>query len=98
MTTDSMESPAGLLKAYKAELHSLSPVAVKQGQTEVHAPDHETWGVVKCDLCDDKFLIGPNRIHGARISQQTAVKQLESLLTQDHEAAHTHRNAYELSD
>ena len=98
MNSDSLESPAGRNGAYKSELHSLSPVAVKRGQTEVHAPDHDTWGLVKCDLCEDAFLLGPNRIHGARITEQTALKQLESLLAQDHNRGHAHRNAYELHD
>ena len=98
MRDRSTESPAGTRQEYKTELQSLAPVAVKEGQTEIHAPNHETWGTVTCASCGEKFFVGPNRIHGARISQQTAVSQLESLLAEDHNAGHPHQNGYELSD
>jgi hypothetical protein len=81
---------------YKTKLNSLSPVAIKLNQSEVHAPDHDTWGVVSCDRCKEKFALGPNRIHGSRTTPEEAVKELEDLLKADHEHAQPHKNSYEL--
>ena len=55
---------------YKSQVNTLSPVAIRLGQSQVHAPDHNTWGVVTCDTCKIEFAIGPNRIHGARIGER----------------------------
>jgi len=82
--------------AYKASIRPLGPVAIKLNQREVHAPEHDTWGVVSCDLCKDKFAIGPNRIFGSRTTVQECVKELEELLKADHEHDRPHQNSYEL--
>jgi cysteinyl-tRNA synthetase len=80
---------------YKTSLHSLDPVAIKLNQLEVHAPDHDTWGIVSCDDCKDKFGVGPNRIYRSG-SEQKAVRELEELLKQDHLNNRPHQNSYEL--
>ena len=74
----------------------LCPVAVKLNQSEVHAPDHATWGFVSCDRCEDKFALGPNRIYGSRTSEKECVKQLEDILKTDHQQGRPHANSYEL--
>jgi hypothetical protein len=83
---------------YKSQVNTLSPVAIRLGQSQVHAPDHNTWGVVTCDTCKIEFAIGPNRIHGPRISEQECVDQFETLLAQDHRHDRSHNDSYELSD
>ena len=83
---------------YKSEATPLSPVAIKQGQTEVHAPEHETWDTIQCQSCSDKFLLGPNRIYGARITKERATKDLLSRLADDHNHKRKHANSYELPD
>jgi hypothetical protein len=83
---------------YKSQLDSLSPVAVRLSQSEINAPDHSTWGVVTCDVCNERFAIGPNRIVGARMSEEASVKQFETILAREHHSNHPHSNSYELSD
>ena len=76
----------------------LCPVAIKLCQTEVHAPDHDTWRTVTCDSCGEKFGVGPNRIYESRRSEQDCVRQLEALLAEDHKKVAPHGNCYELPD
>ena len=83
---------------YKSEIHPLSPVAIKLGQHEVHAPGHDTWGEETCDICGEKFTVGPNRIYGSRLSEQGAVTQLKAILAKDHELNRPHVNSYEIPD
>ena len=83
---------------YKSQVDPLCPVAIKQGQSEVHAPNHEIWGVVLCDQCSERFAVGPNRIYGARISEEAAVKKFEAILASDHQSGKAHQNSYELAD
>jgi hypothetical protein len=83
---------------YKTTLDSLGPVAVKDNQTEVYAPNHDNWRTVACVTCGEQFHIGWNRIYGSRITEQEAVKQLESLLAQDHRNQQPHSNSFELAD
>ena len=83
---------------YKSQLDPISPVAIKQGQTEVHAPNHEVWGIVTCDECGERFAIGPNRIYAARISEETAVKEFQAILANDHRLNQKHKDGYELAD
>jgi hypothetical protein len=83
---------------YKAKIESLSPVAVKLCQTEVHAPGHDTWGVVTCDACGEKFCIGPNRIYGSRRGEHKCVEQFEAMLAEEHRKGQAHSNSYELAD
>jgi hypothetical protein len=85
-------------KSYKAQVTPLCPVAVKLGQFEVHAPDHDHWGIVTCDSCEEKFFIGPNRIHGSRATDVNSAKALEVLLADDHNRKRPHENSYELQD
>jgi len=81
---------------YKNRLGSLNPVAVKLGQTEIHAPEHDTWGVLTCNTCGEKFALGPNRIHRNDASEATCVKELESFLVRDHKLNQPHQNSYNL--
>ena len=83
-------------RSYKTRLVSLHPVAIKLNQWEVHAPDHNTWGVFSCHSCKDKFALGPNRIFGSRTTEAECVKELEDLLKADHETGRPHPNSYEL--
>jgi hypothetical protein len=86
------------LIAYEQKLQPLCPVAIKVGQHQVHAPDHDTWGIVTCDSCGVQFHIGPNRIHGARTTAEVSVTQLQALLAEDHRMGKPHLNGYELPD
>jgi hypothetical protein len=83
---------------YKNHLDSLNPVAIKLGQTEIHAPQHDTWGILTCDICGEKFALGPNRIYGSRANEATCVKELESLLIRDHKRNQSHQNSYDLRE
>lgn len=80
------------------QIDPLCPVAIKMGQSEVHAPAHETWGTVTCDECDEQFLIGPNRIFGSRITAEEAAKRLEEVFVVEHKAKEKHQNSYVLQD
>ena len=81
---------------YKTKIQPLCPVAIKIGQTEVHAPDHDDWGVVRCDQCAAEYAIGPNRIHGSHRKGEDGAKDLEAILKKDHERKQPHANSYEL--
>jgi hypothetical protein len=83
-------------KPYKASVRTLSPVAIKLNQREIHGPDHDTWEVVSCDGCKDKFAVGPNRIYGSRTTKEECVAELKELLKQDHLNGRLHPNSYEL--
>jgi hypothetical protein len=87
-----------LSKGYKHQIDCLSPVAVKRGQIDVCAPDHDTWGIVTCGICGEQFAIGPNRRYGSRRSEQDCVQSLEKALAEDHKRGESHRNWYELPD
>ncbi len=85
--------------AYAKKIEPLCPVAVRMSQTNVHAPAHETWGVVTCNLCGEQFVIGGNRIGGSRITAQECAKRLDSLLAADHQRRDgTHEDSYEIPD
>jgi hypothetical protein len=64
----------------------------------VHAPAHDIWGTVNCDSCADKFLVGPNRVHGSRISAEECAKRLDAMLAEDHKRNKPHADSYELPD
>ena len=85
---------------FREKVAPLSPVAVKVSQSVVHAPEHSEWGIVACDFdgCGEKFKIGPHKFYGTKSSAQTCVKQLESLLADDHAKKRIHANSYELPD
>lgn len=82
---------------YKSELNTMSPVGIKQNQRDIHAPKHDTWRVVICDACGDRFAVGPHRIYGARTTEQQCVEQLEKILASDHKAGGKHLSGYELN-
>ena len=65
---------------YKTKIQPLCPVAIKVGQTEVHAPDHDDWGVVRCDQCTAEYAIGQNRIYGSHRKAKIAPKILTRFL------------------
>jgi cysteinyl-tRNA synthetase len=81
---------------YMTRVSPLCPVAIKFDQSEVHAPDHDTWGTVSCENCEAKFAIGPNRTFGSRSTPEVCAKQLEELLSADHRLGQPHKNSYEL--
>ena len=64
-------------------LVSFNPVAVKLRQPFVNAPEHETWGTVTCDECDEQFGIGYNRVYGNRIEEARYVAYFEKLLAEE---------------
>jgi len=84
---------------YNKKIEPLCPVAVKMGQSEVHAPEHDNkWSTVACDTCGANFFIGPNRIYGSRISEHECAKRLRALLAEDHRVGRTHTDSYEIPD
>jgi hypothetical protein len=83
---------------YEGKIQSLNPVAVRLGQHTIHAPEHDTWCVVSCKYCGDKFAVGPNRIYGSRRTKDDCVKQVEDFLTKEHEDGAIHLNAYDLGE
>jgi hypothetical protein len=91
-----------MVEPYKSEATPLCPIAIKEGQHEVHAPEHETWDKVTCPNCPpksaDTFLLGPNRIYGSRITKEKATRDLLSRLADDHKYKRKHANSYELPD
>lgn len=84
-------------ETYIEALTTLNPVAVRTHQTEVHAPEHSTWGILTCD-CGAKFCIGPSRIHGSRQSEKQCVGLLKDKLNQDHKDDRPHQNSYEFPE
>lgn len=80
---------------YKRKLERVGPVAIKLDQTEVHAPDHDTWCIVSCK-CGDEFAIGPNRIFGSQQLPPDCMKELNERLAGDHHQHRAHENSYEL--
>ena len=83
---------------YKTEITPLCPVAIRLGQTEVHASGHSHWGVVTCEGCEAQFVIGPNRIYGSRRTDVDCAKELGAILAEDHRQNRNHQNGYELPD
>lgn len=83
---------------YETNLTPLCPVAIRIGQLKVHAPDHDTWEVVSCEQCEDKFAIGPNRIFGSRRTSEACVAQLKALLKTHHQRNESHADSYEFAD
>jgi hypothetical protein len=83
---------------YKKALTTLNPVAVKAGQTEVHAPGHKDWGILTCDECGDKFCIGPSLIYGSRQSEEKCVESLSNKLAEDHKNNRPHQKSYEFPE
>ena len=86
------------ISEYRNEINCLCPVALKLNQSDVRAPHHNQWRVVKCCSCGEEFGIGPNRIFGSRKSEQVCVGELEAILAQDHTAKQPHANYYQIPD
>lgn len=84
-------------KSYESELNTTAPVAIKQDQKEIHAPEHDTWGVVTCSACGDRFAVGPHRIYGSRTTEQQCVEQLEKVLASEHKVGRKHLSGYQLN-
>jgi hypothetical protein len=80
---------------YYEEFHGFDPVAIKLRQTEVHAPEHTTWGTVKCDSCGEEFGVGCHRLYPTN-SEKECVAKLEGILAADHRAGRPHPNLYDL--
>jgi hypothetical protein len=85
-------------KPYRKKIGPLCSVAVKFRQPAVCASENELWGVVTCDECREKFVIGPHRIHGSRIGEQDCARRLEALLSEDHMQSRPHADSYEMPD
>ena len=84
---------------YDKKIEPLCPVAVKMGQSAVHAPQHDnTWGAVTCDACGEGFFIGPHRIYGSRIGKEECERRLRALLSEDHRLSRPHANSYDIPD
>jgi transcriptional regulator of met regulon len=81
---------------YKTQIHTLHIVAVRKGQTEVNAPEHATWGTVKCNSYFHEFLIGPPALYGVFGAENAYVKKLEAILTREHKRRQQHQNNYDL--
>jgi hypothetical protein len=79
-----------------ARLHSLNPVAIKEGQTEVNAPEHETWGKVTCGQCGEVFLVGPNCNYADPTQKTRYMKKFEQMLADEHMQEDRHQNSYDL--
>jgi hypothetical protein len=71
---------------------------IKVGQHEVRAPEHTNWGdnPVKCEQCDDKFILGRHRIYDPDdpILREQYLSKLKTILAQEHESKQPHQNAY----
>ena len=83
-------------EGYHVQIQSLDVIAVRKGQHEVNAPQHATWGTVKCDSCPDEFLIGPPRMYGGSEKEDEYVQRLEKILAGEHRSGQRHQNSYEL--
>jgi hypothetical protein len=85
---------------YKSDLQCFGPVAIKQGQNEVRASQHDTWGVIACEKCQQKFIFGPNRIYGTRgnRTKEDYAAIVHEILKADHHHNRPHENAYELGE
>ncbi|WP_446744328.1 hypothetical protein [Silvibacterium acidisoli] len=85
-----------MTEPYKEEVNAISPVAIKLDQEGVHAPEHNTWGIVVCDVCGERFALGPHRIYGSRTTEQQCVEELQAILDADHRAQRGHSSSYKL--
>ena len=54
-------------------------------------------GIVTCDVCEKQFAIGPNRIHGSRVTDLKAAEAL-TIMLEDDRVNQPHRNSYEIHD
>ena len=88
-------SIASVAPAYYSEYDGFNPVAIKLHQSDIHAPDHASAGVVKCDSCGEEFGIGYHRLYPQGDMKQVASK-LEQILSTDHKNNRPHENIYEL--
>jgi hypothetical protein len=81
---------------YTEQFSGLNPVAIKKGQSEINAPEYETWGTVTCDECSDEFLIGPNRVYADHSQEGRYVNKLTVILADEHGRGASHQNSYDL--
>lgn len=89
-------SVGSVAPAYYSEYDGFNPVAIKLHQSDIHAPDHASAGVVKCDSCGEEFGIGYHRLYPQGDMKQVASK-LEQILSTDHKNNNRpHENIYEL--
>jgi hypothetical protein len=84
--------------SYSKGIETTCIVAVRLNQTNVHAPSHTMRGIVTCDICGEKFAIGPSRMRGPRISAEECARRLEVLLNEDHKQDRPHADWYEIPD
>jgi hypothetical protein len=78
---------------YKKEHRSLHSVAVMLRQTEVRAPDHESFTdadghprVVKCPECEKSYAIGYPRLFGPDETFEVLSERLLDILSSEHRA------------
>ncbi len=77
------------------EYLGVNPIAIRFGQTELHASHHMTLGVVKCGSCGEHFGFGCHKLRPTDKKEEYAY-QVEKLLAADHAAGRPHKIAYEL--
>ena len=73
----------------------LSPVAIRLNQTEIHAPEHQNWGTVKCSDCGAEFAVGHNWLYPEG-PKDPYLQALRGILAADHQENRPHQNIYEL--
>jgi phage terminase large subunit GpA-like protein len=83
---------------YVHKVDSLCPVALRMHQTHLHAPSHQTWGVVTCDICGEQFVLSFNRIHLTWTNAEDCAKLFEALLAEDHFNKRAHSDSYDIPD
>jgi len=81
---------------YENKVQSLHVVAIRKGQHNVSAPEHTTWGTVRCASCSDDFLVGPPRMFGVFEETSQYVQRLREVLVGDHKQGRQHRDNYDL--
>ena len=75
---------------------TLQVVALKKGHSHVGAPNHTEWGTLKCELCEDEFVICPPRWFAVFEGQRQYMQRLEQILSDEHRQCRRHQDSYRL--
>jgi len=81
---------------YKIVFTGTDPVAIKLHQTEIHAPEHTTMGIVKCESCGEEFALGYHRFFPPTETWKQYENRFKQTLVEDHKAERPHANQYNL--